>query len=668
MFRSYRQIIAYDPFLGHKYIPELCARIRYGKGAYFIETDKYGFRNSPFPRQSKLTILLLGDSYAAGDGVANSDRFSDIIENNYDCNIINLAVNGYGVDQQILAYEMYKDQIPHDMVLFMPHMDDLYRNTRTNRLGKNRMGKDILIPKPYFEIIGDQLVLKNQPVPLERPSSNELTPAPHETHVIAETINKNKNALKHLVNRTLKKHVVGKLSFQELNDHDSQEWNLMNRLIARLKILTDSKTLVIAPIPYNYVVMEKEPQYYMPFFTAHEDDRTKLIDLLPSLQKTYDQHQDETYLPLCGHFTAITHSEVGHVLGEHLAKVGIKKKNKNQPEPHTSKTGYVLGISCYYHDAAAAIVKDGEIIGAAQEERFTRKKHDPGFPANAIHYCLEEARIDINDLTAICYYDNEALSIERVLNNYSSIPLSKKELFWLQAEQGIARKLKLRSQLRDIFDYQGQLTKTHHHHAHASSAFYPSPFEKAAILVVDGVGEWACSSIGIGKGSEVSIIQQQDYPDSLGLLYSAITYFCGFKVNSGEYKLMGLAPYGKPSYADLFKEYLIDIKSDGSIRLNLDYFGFHHGEPMTNDQFDQLIGGSRRQAESRITRREMDLAASIQLVTEEVLMKMLVHAHALTGMNNCVMAGGVALNCVANGKLLTNGPFSEIWIQPASNN
>jgi len=327
---------------------------------------------------------------------------------------------------------------------------------------------------------------------------------------------------------------------------------------------------------------------------------------------------------------------------------------------------YILGISCFYHDSAACLVRDGEIVAAAQEERFTRKKHDPRFPENAIGYCLEEAGIETNDLAYVAFYDKPFLTFERLLLSYLTIA-PKGLRSWLEALPAwLGQKLHVQKVIEQRIGYEGNVLFTEHHEAHAASAFYPSPFDEAAILTVDGVGEWATASFGFGKGKDITLLKELHFPDSLGLLYSAFTFFTGFKVNSGEYKLMGLAPYGRPKYRDLILSEIVDVKEDGSLRLNLTYFDFIGGRRMTNDRFAKLFGGPPREPETAITAREMDIAASIQSVTEEIILKMAWHVYQETGRKNLCVAGGVALNCVANGRVLRDGPFENIWIQPAA--
>ncbi len=328
----------------------------------------------------------------------------------------------------------------------------------------------------------------------------------------------------------------------------------------------------------------------------------------------------------------------------------------------------ILGISAFYHDSAAALVVDGQIVAAAQEERFTRKKHDADFPKHAVEYCLAEAGLRADQLDYVGFYDKPFLTFERLLETYLAFAPRGFVSFLTWIPVWLKKKLHLRRELNKGLDhaYRKRYIFTEHHESHAASAFFPSPFEEAAILTIDGVGEWATASFGTGRGNKIQLSHELHFPHSLGLLYSAFTYFCGFRVNSGEYKLMGLAPYGRPKYVDLIYERLLDLKDDGSFRLDQSYFNYCQGLTMTSKKFDTLFGGPPRKSESPITEREMDLAASVQLVTEEIMLRMARHVHAETGMSNLCLAGGVALNCVANGRVLREGPFENIWIQPAA--
>ena len=343
----------------------------------------------------------------------------------------------------------------------------------------------------------------------------------------------------------------------------------------------------------------------------------------------------------------------------------------------------ILGISAFYHDSAACLIIDGDIVAAAQEERFTRLKHDHRFPLNAVRYCLSEASLTAAELDFVGFYDKPLLKFDRLLETYldyapagfssflKSMPLWMSEKLWMPdlirtelAKAGGEDDQRRAKKLGKKFNWK--LLFGDHHESHAASAFYPSPFDEAAILTIDGVGEWATSSTGMGKGNELTLLQQLRYPNSLGLLYSAFTYYTGFKINDGEYKVMGLAPYGEPKYVDTIKDHLLEVRDDGSLKLNQQYFNYSEGLRMTNGAFDKLFGGPPRKRESRITQREMDLARSIQVITEEVMLKMAHYVHRETGMKYLCLAGGVALNCVANGRVLREVPFEDIWIQPAA--
>jgi carbamoyltransferase len=328
----------------------------------------------------------------------------------------------------------------------------------------------------------------------------------------------------------------------------------------------------------------------------------------------------------------------------------------------------ILGISAYYHDSAAALVVDGDIVAAAQEERFTRIKHDHAFPSHAIEFCLEEAGIGPGDLDYVGFYDKPLLKFERILETYLAFAPAGFRSFLKAMPLWMRQKLHLPREIRRELqgEYRRGIVFTEHHEAHAASAFYPSPFDEAAILTLDGVGEWATASFGTGRGNRVELSHELHFPHSLGLLYSAFTYFCGFRVNSGEYKLMGLAPYGSPVYVEEILDKLLDLKDDGSFRLDLGYFNYCQGLTMTSRSFDRLFGGPPRTPETPLTQREMDLAASVQKVTEEIVLRTARHLHVKTGMKRLCLAGGVALNCVGNGRILREGPFDELWIQPAA--
>ncbi|HEY0080859.1 MAG TPA: carbamoyltransferase [Pyrinomonadaceae bacterium] len=327
---------------------------------------------------------------------------------------------------------------------------------------------------------------------------------------------------------------------------------------------------------------------------------------------------------------------------------------------------YILGISAYYHDSAACLVRDGEIVAAAQEERFTRRKHDHDFPSRAVEFCLRQAGIRGDEVDHVAFYDKPLLKFERLLETYIDYAPRGLRSFLMAMPLWLREKIWIREQVAREAGYKGKVLFTEHHESHAASAFFPSPFESAAVLTMDGVGEWATSSYGYGRANELHLLRELHFPHSLGLLYSAFTYYTGFKVNSGEYKVMGLAPYGEPRYVQKILDELIDLRPDGSLRLNMKYFNFAHGLTMTSKAFDQLFDGAPRKPESQLTQREMDLARSVQEVTEEAMLRMARHVRKETGERNLCLAGGVALNCVGNGRILREKIFDNVWIQPAA--
>jgi carbamoyltransferase len=327
---------------------------------------------------------------------------------------------------------------------------------------------------------------------------------------------------------------------------------------------------------------------------------------------------------------------------------------------------YILGISAFYHDSAACLIKDGVIVAAMQQERFSRVKHDHRFPHESVEWCLKEAGITAKDLDYVVFYDKPILKFERLLETYLSFVPKGWASFLMAMPLWLKQKLHIPDLIRKSLGYDGKLYFPEHHEAHAAAAFFPSPFRRAAFLTMDGVGEWTTTSFGVGEGNKIRLDCEIKFPHSLGLLYSAFTYFTGFKVNSGEYKVMGLAPYGEPKYVDAIMKELIDVKKDGSFKLNMDYFTYPYGLTMTGRKFEELFGGPARKPESKLTQREMDLARSVQVVTEEVMLRTARHIHRLTGEKYLCLAGGVALNCVGNGRILRESPFEDIWIQPAA--
>jgi carbamoyltransferase len=450
---------------------------------------------------------------------------------------------------------------------------------------------------------------------------------------------------------------------------------ILNRFIEQ----ASPTPILIVPIPDSFYYRETSlnPVYQKRFESlAHPDTNVHVANVTTSLINLPVTEKAQLPFKHDFHFSPYGNQRLAEFISEEitsrdlLPNVARKKytfmtttKGKDRSQ---ETDNYILGISCFYHNAAASLIKNGQIIAAAEEERFTRVKNDRNFPHRAINYCLEEAGIQQSDLSAVVYYDNAYQTFERLIHTQLALGQNGKDAWLRVVPSWLQYKLSIPAYIRRSLNYEGTILQESHHRSHAASAFYPSPFNRAAILTIDGVGEWATASISVGHGNEIKMLKEMRFPHSVGLLYSAFTQFTGFKVNNGEYKMMGLAPYGEPTYVDLILDNLVGLKEDGSIELNMEYFAFLAEPKMTNDKFAQLFGGPARDPKNPITQREMDIARSIQVVTEEIILRMAQHAYELTNEKYLCLAGGVALNCVANGRLLREGPFEDLWIQPAA--
>jgi carbamoyltransferase len=471
--------------------------------------------------------------------------------------------------------------------------------------------------------------------------------------------------------------------FQPYPDYESPDspgWQLMEAIVKRFAADAAPTPVLLVPIPdsFFYRTAPLDPVYQKRFSALAEPEHgLHVADVTTPLKLLSDDEKARLPFKHDFHFSPYGNERMAQFLMEELLKRDLLpvragkgpdlvtispngKKQANRPDT------YILGISCFYHNSAASLAKNGHIIAAAEEERFSRIKHDRNFPHRAINYCLEEAGIQQSDLSAVVYYDNAYQTFERLMHTQLAIGAGGEDAWLRVIPSWLQQKLSIPILIRRYMNYDGPVLQEAHHRSHAASAFYPSPFQRAAILTVDGVGEWATASISVGQGHQITMLKEMHFPHSVGLLYSAFTQFVGFKVNNGEYKMMGLAPYGEPKYVDLIYEHLVDLKEDGSIELNPEYFAFLSEPRMTSDKFAELFRGPARHPDEPITQREMDIARSIQVVTEEIILRMAQHAYELTGEKYLCLAGGVALNCVANGRLLREGPFQDIWIQPAA--
>jgi carbamoyltransferase len=710
---THRMLIRHDARIGHLYVPNLRARIPNERGGYRLVTNSLGFRSSHefhAGRGERPRILLFGDSYAAGDNCSNEERFSDRLGELLDAEVYNYALSGSGTDQHLLIRRAFAHDVAADLMVLCVQVDSIRRIRATHRPSIERTTRRrVLVPKPYFTLEADGgLALHQVPVPLERPAEPRAA-GPQADGRSGDGGNGRdaaflrwyrQNAPLQRLRRRMPRDLArlqsdvyrlsGLEAYPEYRSPQDASWRLLAALIRQFRREVAPLPVLIVPIPsYHYFLHGAQPVYQRRFAELEDAGAgVHVVDVTGPLARLPWRQRRALCFRQDSHFSPAGHEHVARLIAGAIrecellpapaAAPGRPAVNAragaavNASVPRTAGrppvATRVLGISCFYHNSAACLVEDGRIVAAAEEERFSRVKNDRRFPQLAVNYCLEEGGVDPRDLSAVVYYDNASLTFERIMHSQlAAAAAGAGAEQWLRAMPSWLRyKLHIPQLIRRHLQYDGLLLQEVHHRSHAASAFYPSPFDRAAILTVDGVGEWATASIGVGEGRELRLLREMRFPHSLGLLYSAFTQFTGFKVNSGEYKLLGLAPYGEPAYVGRILEHLVELKADGSVELNLEYFGFLHDASMTNERFAQLFGGPPRRPESRITRREMDLARSIQVVTEEAILRMARHAHELTGERRLCLAGGVALNCVANGRLLREGPFEDIWIQPAA--
>ena len=687
-------LIRYHELVGHLYVPNLRARLPNELGGYFLVTNSLGFRSDyEFHKQrtGRPRILMFGDSYTAGDNCPNEERYSDYLARKLDCEVYNFGVSGSGTDQHLLIRQEFASDIEADLIVVCVQIDSIKRIQLSHRESRDRVtGRRVMVPKPYFELVDGKLQLRQVPVPRERPEAGTLDAEINDSSAwskrlvewyrTSDTGDAFRNALggKLAPLRSALFRMSGVQPYPDFESKDTPGWRLMSAILKQFAEDVKPLPMLIVPIPtHEYYLHGIEPVYQKFFETLEDPSRGVYVaDVSNPLVSLPWAVRQTLAFPIVGHFTPFGNEKVAGIMADVIRErkllpagpeAGAPRPEvvRHKPRPRGEST-CILGLSCFYHNSAAALVRDGEIVAAAEEERFSRVKNDRRFPGHAINYVLEEAGVNPGDLRAVVYYDNASLTFERIL--YAQIALGAKAAgAWQRAMPSWIRyKLRIAHLIRESLRYDGLVLQEAHHRSHAASAFYPSPFDRAAILTVDGVGEWATASIGSGAGNAIKLLREMRFPHSLGLLYSAFTQFTGFKVNSGEYKMMGLAPYGEPKYAERILAELVDLKEDGSIELNLDYFGYLENREMTGPRFAELFDGPARKPDSRITRREMDLARSIQVVTEEAILRMARHAQSLTGEENLCLAGGVALNCVANGRLLREGPFKNLWIQPAA--
>ena len=697
---THRMLIRHEPDIGHLYVPNQVARIPSPHGGFYFRSNSLGFRSdreyvasfSATGPGRRPRILFLGDSFTAGDGVDNAQRFSDRIGELLGAEVYNYGLSGSGTDQQLLIFEKFARDVEADLVVLCLQVENMDRIQLGFRPAIDRVSRqNVLVPKPYFTLADGVLQRHHDPVPRERPAAaraGATVPSgggPGHRGLRAKVIDRYLRdprlaklrawSRKHL--KGVRSLVLRQTRFDPYPDYardDTPGFQLMRAIVQRLHGAMAGRPLLIVPLPNAYYLTHGlRPTFQSrlaalarPAAGLHVGDVTTSLLRQPLAERKRMQLHD-------GHYSSHGHAVVAEQMVREIRRLGLTPTPRPTPPPTPSvrtrqrPTGtWVLGLSCLYHNSAAALVQDGRLVAAAEEERFTRVKNDRRLPAQAINFCLEQAGLQPEDLAAVVYYDNAYLTFERLLHTLAASGARSEDAWSRVLPSWLEFKLRIPQLVRKHLHYEGPLLQESHHRSHAASAFLPSPFDRAAILTVDGVGEWATAAIGRGQGKHVELLREMHFPHSLGLLYSAFTQFTGFKVNSGEYKMMGLAPYGEPRYVQDIYDHLLQVHEDGSLRLNLEYFAFLTEPTMTSAKFAELFGGPARQPDGWITRREMDLARSVQVVTEDVLLKMARHAHALTGEKKLAMSGGVTLNCVANGRLLREGPFEDLWIQPAA--
>jgi len=710
-------VIRHHPKIGHLWVANQTARIPHERGGYIVRTNSQGFRSDVEFRNrrgARPRILFFGDSVTAGDGCYNRERFAEQTADILDAEVYNYGLSGSGTDQHLLLFEEFARDVEADLIVLGLTVHNIERIKAAYRPTIDRISRRrLLVPKPYFTLgEGGRLDLHNVPVPTERPEEGKPLEAVHskEAHRQANPGLRWAYRIADLLRGDPRFDRIGRfLSPQSIEDHTRlRSWllrltgfdplpdyedaqsngrRLMEAIVHRFIEQAAPCPVLLVPIPdQNYYLVEVEPSY-QPFFDrfASSERNVHVADITTPLRQLAFRQRKRLTFEYDGHFSPDGHRKVAELIAGEIRSRGLLSRQKPvaieprpaaipkaavEPRPaaipRPAAPTHILGISCFYHNSAASLIRDGEIVAAAEEERFSRVKNDRRFPAGAVNFCLEQAGIDVADLEAVVYYDNTQLTFERLMSTALAVEQEGRDLWLRMMPSWVKYKLRLPALIRRYLQYDGAILQSLHHRSHAASAFFPSPFKQAAILTIDGVGEWATASIGVGRENRVELLKEMHFPHSLGLLYSAFTQFTGFKVNNGEYKMMGLAPYGRPVYVDAILENLVDLKEDGSVELNLDYFAFLSRPTMTNRRFADLFGGPAREPESRITRREMDIARSVQLVTEEAMLRMARQAKRLTGESKLCIAGGVALNCVANGRIVREGPFEDIWIQPAA--
>jgi carbamoyltransferase len=695
VFRPYhRMMFRHHPTLAHLFVPNVNVRVPGAGGGHFVRTNAQGFRSDfdfVAAHGDRPRVLFFGDSVTAGDGCENSERFSDLVGELLDVETYNYGLPGSGTDQQLLVLRDCAREVEADAIVLGLYVENIERNKVEFRWALDRRnGRAFRMLKPYFDLQDGRLQLRNVPLPTRWPVDRIAPGGDHRAlqiaagdrkgfrrrvQLAAHRITDRSSRLRRIVSRLVRsplhswlKRTIGREELVDYRSRQSRGWRLLEAIVREFVAECGGKPVVLVPIPtYSHLVDEVPGQYQQRFEElAASLAGLHVLDLTTPLLRLSRRDRLALLQPDLTHFTAAGHRQVAELIAGELRQLGVIEARPPRPKPArpSSKHVWILGISCFFHDAGAAVIRDGEIVAAALEERFTRVKHDSRYPSRAINYCLEEAGIHAPQLSAIGYHQNLGVNLERMLTTVLDAGDAAGALTPRTLSDWFEQKLRLSAKIRDELHYEGPIYQGGHHRSHAAAAFFPSPFERAAVLTIDGVGDWLSAALGAGRGSTLEMKRECRFPQSVGLFYSAITRFLGFRANTDEYKVMGLAPYGTPRFIDRMRERLIRIHDDGSVELH-EVFAIPSYERIAATVAEAL-GIPPRASSEPLRSEHADVARSLQELLEEVVLRMAAFARRETGERNLCLAGGVALNCAATGRLLRAGIFDDVWIQPAA--
>jgi len=687
-------LFRHHPTLAHLFVPNVTVRVPDKRGGHFVRTNAQGFRSDwdfVAPKGGRPRILFFGDSVTAGDGCENAERFSDLIGGILDAETYNYGLPGSGTDQQLLALRHCAREVEADAIVLALYVENIERNKTDFRWALDRQnGRVFHMLKPYFELHDGQLQLRNVPLPTRWPVERIKPGGDHRAlqifagnrrgmrrrvQLAARRITDRSPRLKRVVSSLVAspvhswlKRTIGADELSDYSSPESRGWRLLEAIVRDFVTESGGKPVVLVPIPtYSYLVDEVPGHFQQRFEElGRAVPGLHVLDLTTPLLQLSRRERVALLQSDLTHFTPPGHQRAAELIAGGLRKLGVVEARppRRAPAPRPSKHVWILGVSCFFHDAGAAVIKDGEIVAAALEERFTRVKHDARYPSRAINYCLEEAGIHASQLSAIGYHQNLGLNLERMFSTLLSQEQTIDALSPRALSAWFDQKLRLSAKIRGELRYEGPFYQGGHHRSHAAAAFFPSPFERAAVLTIDGVGDWASAALGAGRGNALEMTRECRFPQSIGLFYSAITRFLGFRANTDEYKVMGLAPYGTPRFVERMRERLIRIGDDGSVELH-QVFGVPSYERIAATVAEAL-GVAPRVSSEPLRAEHADVARSLQELLEDVILRMAAFARRETGERNLCLAGGVALNCAATGLLLRSGIFDDVWIQPAA--